>query len=169
MRAILLCGALLCASTANAAPIPSAASGWYAAPERMCRLVLSKLGTSINVDLFCVVDANGHPTYSHSTADAFGYSCIGDFGVSRVFPLSTSSAGDGYVSLLDFDANILTVQRNQDHTALVNGIGVVETWPLIRSIASPVPFTCGQTLPPIDPRSRDLVCRINPNAPSCGR
>ena len=171
IRSAILAGiaALLAACGISASPISSAASGWYAAPDRLCRLVLSRLDSLwINVDLFCVQDATGHPTYSHSTAYA-GVGCIGSVGVATVYPFSGQDPGEGFVSFLGFDGAALDVIRGPDPTALANGVGAPQTWTMIRPIASPVPYTCAGAIniQPIDARSRDLVCRVNPTAPSC--
>lgn len=159
--------ALLAACGISAAPIPSGASGWYAAPDRLCRVVLSREADGIIVDLTCVQDATGQPTYSRSRADAFGYSCVDNLTVAFH---NQDIVGSGHVALDSFDGSTLSVRVAPDPLQLHQGGGSPQLWPLIRPVASPLPYLCVQTPAPpapIDPRSRDLVCRINPSSPYC--
>lgn len=170
MRIHSAIAALLAACNICAAPIASDASGWYATPDRLCRVVLAKLGASINVDLSCIQDGTGQPTFSHTTADAFGHSCIGDNGVASVFAFhGLDPVGSGHVAFDQYGSGMLSVRIAPDPLQLYQGGGGVQHWQRVRAIASPAPFTCDGQPPGIDPRSRDLVCRINPNAPSCPR
>ena len=71
MRSVILTiiAIALSACSASAAEIPSAASGAYVAPDRLCRIVLSRAGQNhVDVDLLCVTDA-GMPTYSDEHED----------------------------------------------------------------------------------------------------
>ncbi len=137
----------LSACSASAAEIPSAASGAYVAPDRLCRIVLSRAGQNhVDVDLLCVTDA-GMPTYSVTRAFAFGGACIGSPYVASVFSLSGPSPDAGFVALDAFTGAALQVRRSADVNVLVNGGGAAETWTLVRPIASPYPYTCGQQAP----------------------
>jgi len=145
MRSIILSAILalasLCASV-SAAEIPSAASGAYVAPDRLCRLVLSRAGANhIDVDLLCVTDA-GVPTSALIRAEAWAGRCIGAQFTASVFPLSGSSPMAGFVALDAFAGNALYVRRAPDPSTLYNGGGVAQVWEMRRPIASPQPYTC---------------------------
>jgi hypothetical protein len=144
MRSILAAIAVLLCVSVSAAEIPSAASGAYVAPDRLCRVVLSRAGSNhVDVDLLCVTDA-GMPTYSVTRAFAFGGACIGSPYVASVFSLSGPNPDAGFVALDAFTGAALQVRRSADVNVLVNGGGIAETWAMVRPIASPYPYTCGQ-------------------------
>lgn len=171
MRSVIL-GAILALVSAClfAGEIPSDASGHYIAPDRVCRLVLSDyMGTHIDVDLVCVTDS-GWPTSSRTLAEAPRPRCIGSPFVTTIFALDGANAGAGFVSFEAFAADELVVRVAASQNELVNGGGVAQVWVRERALPSPTPFSCGQSAPPpITRRQRDLVCRVNPSAPSCGR
>mgnify|MGYP000343666560 CR=1 FL=1 len=106
----------------------------------------SALRAHVDVDLLCVTDA-GMPTYSVTRAFAFGGACIGSPYVASVFSLSGPSPDAGFVALDAFTGAALQVRRSADVNVLVNGGGAAETWTLVRPIASPYPYTCGQQAP----------------------
>ena len=147
MRFILAAIAVLLCVSVSAAEIPSAASGAYVAPDRLCRIVLSRAGQNhVDVDLLCVTDA-GMPTYSVTRAFAFGGACIGSPYVASVFSLSGPSPDAGFVALDAFTGAALQVRRSADVNVLVNGGGAAETWTLVRPIASPQPYSCAGKRP----------------------
>ena len=149
MRSIFAAIAVLLCVSVSAAEIPSAASGAYVAPDRLCRLVLSRAGSNhVDVDLLCVTDA-GMPTYSVTRAFAYNGACIGSFGVAYVFALSGPNPASGFVALDAFTGAALQVRRAADPNTLVNGGGVAETWAMVRSIQSPAPYTCGNPAQPL--------------------
>lgn len=138
---------MLCAfsQSAVAADIPSAASGIYITPDRICRVELARYGQDhINVDLLCIGDATGMPTYSHSTAFAFAGACVGGAGVAYVFPFSGPAPSAGYVALDVHDISGLHVRVAADPNTLLNGGGTPQVWARLRPITSSAPYTCGQ-------------------------
>lgn len=144
----LLIVALIVAATfpamARAAEIPSAASGAYAAPDRLCRVVLSRAGANhIDVDLLCVTDA-GLPTSTLVRVEAWAGRCVGSQYTANVFALSGSSPLAGFVALDAFTGAGLQVRRAPDPATLYNGGGAAETWTLVRALQSPAPYTCGK-------------------------
>ena len=149
MRSILAAIAVLLCASVSAAEIPSAASGAYVAPDRLCRVVLSRAGSShIDVDILCVTDA-GVPTYSLTRIYAPGGKCLGSFGVTPSFAFSGPDQGAGFVALDQFTGAALLVRRAPDPTTLANGGGVAETWAMVRSIQSPASYTCGNPAQPL--------------------
>lgn len=147
MRSILAAIAVLLCVSVSAAEIPSAASGAYVAPDRLCRLVLSRAGSNhVDVDLLCVTDS-GVPTYSLTRIYAPGGKCLGSFGVTPSFAFSGPDQGAGFVALDQFTGAALLVRRAPDPTTLANGGGVAETWAMVRSIQSPAPYTCAPAQP----------------------
>lgn len=145
MRSVILtCLVILLTScAAKAGEIPSAASGAYVAPDRLCRLVLSRLGPyNIAVDFLCVTDA-GVPTSSRTVIEAWTGRCVGSAYTAKVFALSGSNPLAGFVALDSFGGSALYVRRAIDPNTLSNGGGVAETWILARPLASPSPYTCG--------------------------
>ena len=144
MRSILAAIAVLLCVSVSAAEIPSAASGAYVAPDRLCRVVLSRAGSShIDVDILCVTDA-GVPTYSLTRIYAPGGKCLGSFGVTPSFAFSGPDQGAGFVALDQFTGAALLVRRAPDPTTLANGGGYEEIWGMARQLPSPAPYTCGQ-------------------------
>lgn len=146
MRSVILTAVavLLASCSAHAAEIPSAASGAYVAPDRLCRVVLSRAGSShIDVDILCVTDA-GVPTYSLTRIYAPGGKCLGSFGVTPSFAFSGPDQGAGFVALDQFTGSVLLVRRAPDPTTLANGGGYEEIWVIARQLPSPAPYTCGQ-------------------------
>lgn len=165
----LLTFALICAfpGTARAAEIPSAASGQYAAQDRVCRLELSRAGSNhVNVDLLCITDA-GDPTYSTTRIEAWAGRCPGAPYTANVFAFSGPSVLAGFLALDAFDGTGLHVRVAPDPTTLYNGGGQPQVWSLIRQVASPSPYTCG-TPAPSTGGSLSANCRLNPRAPWCG-
>lgn len=139
--------ALALMSPARAAEIPSSASGVYVTPDRVCRLQLTRLGQDhANVDLLCITDA-GLPTWSNSTAFAFGGACIGSPGVAYAFPFSGQDPGAGTVAFDALDSGGLRVRVGPDLAALYSGGGLPQTWLLVRPVTSPAPYTCGRQAP----------------------
>lgn len=144
MRSILAAIAVLLCVSVSAAEIPSAASGAYVAPDRLCRLVLSRAGSShIDVDLLCVTDA-GAPTYSRTRVYAPAGKCIGAPDVSPAFAFSGPDQSAGFVTFDQFTGSVLLVRRASDPTTLANGGGYEEIWVMARQLPSPAPYTCGQ-------------------------
>lgn len=144
----LLLVALICVAalpaTARAAEIPSAASGAYVAPDRLCRVVLSRAGANhIDVDLLCVTDA-GVPMSSVTRIEAWNGRCVGSLYTTYVFAVSGASPMAGFVALDAFTGLALQVRRAADPGTLYNGGGAAETWTLVRSLPSPAPYTCGK-------------------------
>ncbi len=166
----LLSVALICAAmfTAHAAEIPSSASGQYSAGDRVCRLSLARAGANhVDVDLLCITDA-GDPTYSHARIEAWAGRCPGSPYTAYVFDLNGQSPLAGFVALDAADATGLHVRIAADPSTLYNGGGQPQMWTLIRSVASPAPYTCGTPAPLTGGSVRDS-CRLNPGAPWCGR
>lgn len=144
---LMLCA---CSQSAMAAGIASAASGVYITPERICRVELARYGQDhINVDLLCIADASGMPSYSHTTVFAFAGSCIAGKGVASVFAFSGPSPAAGFVALDVHDLAGLHVRIAPDANTLVNGGGQPQVWPMLRPITSSSPYTC-----PEQPRLR---------------
>lgn len=179
MRALFFALAVLIAFSALAVPpvlsaeIPSDASGRYATPEGECSAVFARAGVDhVNVDITC------SGTFSHSTAFAYGGACPGAPGVAYVFPINGSSPS-GWIAFDSLDGRDLNVRRGVNALQLYIGGGVAERWTRAADIASPSPYACGAAAPPaaspptvwgaINQRMRDLVCRVNPGAASCGR
>lgn len=149
MRSILAAIAVLLCVSVSAAEIPSAASGAYVAPDRLCRVVLSRARSNhVDVDLLCVTDS-GVPTYSLTRIYAPGGKCLGSFGVTPSFAFSGPDQGAGFVALDQFAGAALLVRRAPDPTTLANGGGVAETWAMVRSIQSPAPYTCDNPAQPL--------------------
>ena len=148
--AIWTCIVILLAScTARAAEIPSAASGAYVAPDRLCRVVLSRAGANhIDVDLLCVTDA-GVPTSSVTRIEAWGGRCVGSLYTANVFALSGASPLAGFVALDSFSGSALQVRRAADPATLYNGGGTAQSWAMARPLPSPQPYTCGLPRKPI--------------------
>lgn len=70
-----------------------------------------------------------------------------------------------------FSPGALSVAVGLDQSALLNGGGILQTWTLVESIASRAPYTCPSPAPPTPPiaaNARNLICRVKPDAPSCG-
>lgn len=146
MRSVILTAVavLLASCNASASEISSVASGAYVAPDRLCRLVLSRAGSNhIDVDILCVTDA-GVPTYSLTRIYAPGGKCLGSFGVTPSFAFSGPDQGAGFVALDQFTGAALLVRRAPDPTTLANGGGYEEIWVMARQLPSPAPYTCGQ-------------------------
>lgn len=131
-----------CAQSVSAAEIPSAASGQYVAPDRVCRLELARAGQNhVDVDLLCITDA-GVPTYSRTRAFAYAGSCPGSNGVAYVFQFSGPSPAAGFVAIDAADSTGLHVRVGTDPSLLYNGGGQPQTWTLLRRVDSTAPYTC---------------------------
>ena len=66
-RSILAIDCWYCCASVSAAEIPSAASGAYVAPDRLCRVVLSRAGQNhVDVDLLCVTDCRRPDVFAHA-------------------------------------------------------------------------------------------------------
>lgn len=144
LAAIVAACVMLCACSvpAVAAEISSAASGRYDAPDRACRVVLSRASAShIDVDLLCVTDA-GVPTSARPRSLAPAGMCIGSPGVATVFALSGADPMAGYVALDAFDGQMLSVRRASEPLTIYQGGGVPEQWILRKAIPSPAPYVC---------------------------
>ncbi len=146
---LMLCA---CSQGAVAQGIASAASGIYITPDRICRVELARYGQDhINVDLLCIGDATGMPTYSHTTVFAFAGSCIAGKGVTSVFQFSGPSPAAGFVAFDVHDLAGLHVRVAPDASTLYNGGGQPQVWPMLRPITSGAPYTCA---PAAQPRFR---------------
>lgn len=166
---IVLLGVVGMPMPAQAAEIPSAASGQFSAPDRLCRLELSRAGWNhVDVDLLCITDA-GDPTYSRTRIEAWAGRCPGSPYTAQVFGFSGPSVLAGFVALDAFDGTSLHVRVAPDPTTLYNGGGQPQTWTLIRPVNSPAPYTCGTPTQISGAGSVSANCRLNPRAPWCGR
>ena len=147
MRSIIAAIAVLLCVSVSAAEIPSAASGAYVAPDRLCRIALSRAGQNhVDVDLLCVTDS-GVPTYSLTRIYAPGGKCLGSFGVTPSFAFSGPDQDAGFVALDQFTGAALLVRRAPDPTTLANGGGYEEIWVIARQLPSPAPYTCAPAQP----------------------
>ena len=136
----IVAGLLLC-SLAHAQGIPSAASGVYLTPDRVCRVVLARYQVSwIRADLTCL-EFNGALSNAATVLYAPGEgSCWPD---TAAIPFNPQSPVD-YVTLRSFGGNSLAVQIG-NQAAVINGNGQNQAWSLIAPVASPAPYSCGSS------------------------
>lgn len=91
----------------------------------------------------------------------------------RAMPMLKSGSVE-YWSIRAFSPGALSVAVGLDQSALLNGGGIDQTWTLVESFASRAPYTCPglaqptPPTPPISANARNLICRVKPDAPSCG-
>lgn len=167
---LTIVGLALNAGTARAAEIPSSVSGAYLAPDRVCWLVYQRYQVHwVQVEVRCQYHGSGGRTEALTTLWAPNGQCPTELLVVPFIP--SIGLGGELFAVRGMGPESLHVLVGTDPTALANGVGVSQEWVRIESVASPVPYTCAApppTAPPVSARSRDLVCRVNPTAPSCG-
>ena len=149
----IVAGLLLC-SLSFAQGIPSAASGVYLTPDRVCRVVFQRWQVSwLKVDLTCL-EFGGMLSNSAQTVYApEAGSCWPD---GAAIPFNPQSPVD-YVTFPSFTGAVLnSLVGNQ--AAVVNGGGVEQIWQRIAIVPSPAPYTCSGGSPPPDPHYARL-CR----------
>lgn len=131
----------LCAIAAQAAPIDSTASGVYIAPDRVCRVVLSRYQTLwVQADIRCL-NFSGISTASLTTVYAPGSCPQG--GAYWLNPWPPGQPPE-YLSLRSYDpAGTLAVLLGNDPTNVYNGIGSAQTWYRVGAVPSPSPYSCG--------------------------
>lgn len=165
MRLLLPILFALASSLAQAAPVDSSASGIYRGTDRFCGVQLSRtIPTHIDTYIWCI-EFDGDFTVSLSRTYAPNSYCP----VVNSFPLAPWRTDTEHLSLRSFDPNTgaLQIVRGTDSTAVVNGVGIAETWALVAPAPSPIPFTCGPAAPRIDPHALARFCREHPTVPAC--
>lgn len=141
MRALML-AALLCAPSAHAAPIDSTASGVYLAPDRVCRIVLSRWQTLwTQVEIRCL-QFGGAQTASLTTVYTNGV--CGPLGVAYMLNPWPPEVQREFINLRSYDPALLTLQvvRGTDQNGVTNGAGTHETWNRIGTAQSQEPYSC---------------------------
>lgn len=147
MRILATIAGLLLCSLSFAQGIPSASSGVYLTPDRVCRVVFQRYQVSwIRADLTCL-EFGGMLSNSAQTVYApEAGSCWPD---GSAIPFNPQSPVD-YVTFRSASANALAVQVGTQG-AVVNGVGTNQAWQLIAPVVSPAPYTCGASLPVLNP------------------
>ena len=144
MRSILaiVAGLLLC-SLSFAQGIPSAASGLYLTPDRVCRVVFQRWQVSwLRADLTCL-EFSGALSNAASVLYAPGEgSCWPD---TAAIPFNPQSPVD-YVTFQSFTGAVINALVG-NQAAVVNGGGVEQIWQRIAIVPSPAPYTCGVSSP----------------------
>lgn len=95
---------------------------------------------------------------------------ISDGSTWRPLPWLSKSAGIEHFLIRSYDsvAGTLDVLVGLDPSGLLNNLGTAQTWRRVETFASRAPYECAAPAPAVDPRRRNLICRVNPAAPSCG-
>ena len=154
MRKLLaiVAGLFLCASV-GAQGIPSAASGVYLTPDRVCRLVLARYQVSwIRADLTCL-EFSGALSNAATVLYAPGEGSCWTSGAA--IPFNPQSPVD-YVTFPSFTGAVLNALVG-NQAAVINGGGVEQIWQRIAIVPSPAPYTCSGSPAP-DPHYARL-CR----------
>ncbi len=129
-------------AVANAAPIPSGASGVYIAPDRVCRIVFSRYQTHwIQLDLACLPFNAGQTTHSLTTLWAPGGACPVESIAWNFNPWPPGAVRE-YVSIRAVLPDRLEMMVGTDVNAVSNGAATPQTWLLVQPVASPAPYTC---------------------------
>lgn len=156
MRSILaiVAGLLLC-SLSFAQGIPSAASGLYLTPDRVCRVVFQRYQVSwIRADLTCL-EFSGALSNAASVLYAPGEGSCWTSGAA--IPFNPQSPAD-YVAFTGSTESVVnTLVGNQ--AAVVNGGGSAQVWTRIAYAPSAAPFSCGDS-PPAQAWRDERVCRL---------
>ena len=138
---ILFLAMLLCAPAHAASPIPSAASGVYITPDRVCRVVFARYqGSWLQAELTCMA-WSGAVTSTLSTLYAPGEGACWTAGAA--VPFNAQAPAD-FVSWVDyFDQAPGALGALVGNQALViNGDGEAQKWVRVATLPSPAPFTC---------------------------
>jgi hypothetical protein len=157
MRTLIAIAALFACASVGAYEVPSSVAGWYATPTGVVRLVPYRAGSQVLMDVTYVSDA-GMPSFYLQSVYAPD-ACPTD---SLAIPLSpgvwfaVKSAGPSSI-----DVNVGA------QFAAGAGIGMPQTWTLLRPLPSPSPYTCATAQPRIDPHALARFCRQNPTVPAC--
>jgi hypothetical protein len=136
-------------TAASAAQIPSAATGVYLGPDRICDIIL-KRHTSIwdgvsrtwwtQVEFDCRLFSGGERQRSLTTLYAPQDPCQG---VDQVaWSLAPYLPSGEYLRLIHWQGATMTVVRGTDINAVTNGIGTFETWTFVTALDSPAPYSC---------------------------
>lgn len=160
MRLIYALILLSLSSLSLAQGIPSAASGIYVTPDRVCRVVFARYQvTSLQADLTCVSFATGALTFTLATLSAPEPGSCWPAGAAVPF---NAQAPVDYVSWVTYwpqDAGALgALVGNQ--AQVVNGDGNGQKWVRVATIESPAPYTCGAPAPsPVTSPHYARLCR----------
>lgn len=161
MRSLILILALMfCTASASATGIPSAASGIYVTPDRVCRVVFARYQvTSLQADLTCMSFATGALTFTLSTLYAPEAGSCWPAGAAVPFNAQTPTDYVSWVAYFDQDAGALgALVGNQ--AQVVNGDGNGQKWVRVATIESPAPYTCGAPAPsPVTSPHYARLCR----------
>lgn len=147
MRILATIAGLLLCSLSFAQGIPSASSGVYLTPDRVCRVVFQRYQVSwLKADLTCLEFSGALSNAATVLYAPEAGSCWPD---TAAIPFNPQSPVD-YVTFRSATANSLGVQVG-NQAAVVNGVGQNQAWQLIAPVASPAPYTCGASLPVLNP------------------
>ena len=166
MRSLILILALMISTASTAAPIPSAASGVYITPDRVCRVVFSRFQVSWLLAEMTCMEWSGAVKSSSQTVYAPQAGSCWPAGSAVAF---NSQAPIDYVSFVhyfDADAGALgALVGNQ--AQVVNGDGEGQKWVRVATLESPAPFTCAGSEPVATPSPHyPRLCR--PHGLFCG-
>ena len=155
MRILAIVAGLLLCSLSFAQGIPSAASGVYLTPDRVCRVVFQRYQVSwIRADLTCL-EFSGALSNAATVLYAPGEGSCWTSGAA--IPFNPQSPAD-YVAFTGSTESVVnTLVGNQ--AAVVNGGGSAQVWTRIAYVPSPAPYACsGGGYQPPDPHYARL-CR----------
>lgn len=145
---------LLTSCTASAQGIPSAASGVYLTPDRVCRVVFARYQVSwIRADLTCL-EFNGALSNAATVLYAPGEGSCWTSGAA--IPFNPQSPAD-YVAFTSSTESVVNVLVG-NQAAVVNGGGSAQVWTRIAYVPSPAPYTCAGGIVAPDPHYARL-CR----------
>ena len=160
MRSLILILVLMFCTASTAAPIPSAASGIYITPDRVCRVVFSRYQVSwLQAELTCM-SFTGAVTSTLSTLYAPGAGSCWPAGAAVPFNTQNPTDYVSWVAYFTEDAGALgALVGNQ--AQVVNGDGSAQKWVRVATIESPAPYTCGDTAPsPVTSPHYPRLCRL---------
>ena len=160
MRSLFLILALAIGTSASATGIPSAASGIYITPDRVCRVVFARYQvTSLQADLSCMSFSTGAMTFTLATLFAPQAGSCWPAGAAVPFDRMNPTDYVSWVAYFTEDAGALgALVGNQ--AQVVNGDGSAQKWVRVATIESPAPYTCGDTAPsPVTSPHYPRLCR----------
>lgn len=161
MRLIYALILLSLSSLSFAQGIPSAASGIYVTPDRVCRVVFQRYQVaSLQAELTCMSFSTGAFTSTLSTLYAPGNGNCWPAGAAVPFNAQTPTDYVSWVAYFDQDAGALgALVGNQ--AQVVNGDGNGQKWVRVATIESPAPYTCGAPAPsPVTSPHYPRLCRL---------
>jgi hypothetical protein len=162
MRSLILFLAMLFCATAHADPIPSAASGVYVAPDKVCRVVFARHEVSwLRAELTCMAWSGDRTSMIYRLYAPGAGAC---WPQSVAVPFNANAPVDyvAFVHYFDQDAGALGALVGNE-AEVINGDGSAQKWVRVATLPSPAPYTCGDVPPAATPPQvwRDeRVCRL---------